>query len=124
MTTPASLRKSLSATTTTTVFVSGNSQAVRLPKEFRVNTKTLEISRRGDEIVLRERPQTVGAALSDLPALSKEDATELDVIMKSVKTGLPPLEERDFSWLDQVAARKTQAKTKPSTTKPRAKSRA
>lgn len=58
MTTPASLRKSLSASTTTTVFVSGNSQAVRLPKEFRVNTKTLEISRRGDEIVLRALPQT------------------------------------------------------------------
>ena len=39
---------------TTRVFKSGNSQAVRLPKEFSVESKVLEIFRRGDEIVLRE----------------------------------------------------------------------
>lgn len=37
------------------VFKSGNSQAVRLPKQFRVKSKELEIERRGDEIVLREK---------------------------------------------------------------------
>lgn len=36
------------------VFQSGNSQAVRLPKQFRVKCKELEIYRRGDELVLRE----------------------------------------------------------------------
>ena len=36
--------------TRTTVFQSGNSQAVRLPKEFRFKSKTVEIFRRGDEI--------------------------------------------------------------------------
>ncbi len=36
------------------VFKSGNSQAVRLPKEFRVRSAELEIFRRGDELVLRE----------------------------------------------------------------------
>lgn len=36
------------------VFQSGNSQALRLPKEFRVRSKELEIFRRGDELVLRE----------------------------------------------------------------------
>jgi antitoxin VapB len=40
--------------TTARVFKSGNSQAVRLPKEFRVVSSELEIFRRGDEIVLRE----------------------------------------------------------------------
>jgi antitoxin VapB len=40
---------------TAKVFRTGNSQAVRLPKQFRVKTKELEISRRGDEIVLREK---------------------------------------------------------------------
>lgn len=35
------------------VFKSGNSQAIRLPKEFRVEGKELEIFRRGREIVLR-----------------------------------------------------------------------
>lgn len=36
------------------VFKSGNSQAIRLPKEFRVKSTELEIFRRGDDIVLRE----------------------------------------------------------------------
>jgi antitoxin VapB len=56
--------------TTTRVFKSGNSQAVRLPKEFSVSSKELEIFRRGDEIVLREPGQGLARAfelLSDLP---------------------------------------------------------
>ncbi len=56
--------------TTTRVFKSGNSQAVRLPKEFSVRSKVLEIFRRGDEIVLREPTQGLARAfelLSDLP---------------------------------------------------------
>lgn len=36
------------------VFRSGNSQAVRLPKQFRVRTGELEIFRRGRELVLVE----------------------------------------------------------------------
>ena len=35
------------------VFLSGNSQAVRLPKEFRVDTDEVEVSREGDAIILR-----------------------------------------------------------------------
>ncbi len=52
------------------VFQSGNSQAVRLPKEFRFTTDQVEIFRRGDEIVLREHPSSAIAifdALSNLP---------------------------------------------------------
>ncbi len=52
------------------VFQSGNSQAVRLPKEFRLNVDRVEIFRRGDEIVLRERPLNAVAifdALASLP---------------------------------------------------------
>ena len=48
--------------TTTRVFKSGNSQAVRLPKEFYVNSKVLEIFRRGDEIVLREPSEGLARA--------------------------------------------------------------
>ncbi len=91
MTTPTASKTLLPIIKTAKVFTSGDSQAVRLPKEFRVKSKTLEISRRGDEIVLRERPHTIGQALADLPALSKEEAAELDAIMKSVKVGLLPL---------------------------------
>ena len=39
---------------TAKVFKSGNSQAVRLPKEFRVKSKELEIVKRDDGILLRE----------------------------------------------------------------------
>jgi len=56
---------------TAKVFKSGNSQAVRLPKAFRVKSKELEISRRGDEIVLRESHGTLSRAfdlLATLPA--------------------------------------------------------
>lgn len=35
------------------VFKSGNSQAVRLPKTFRVDVGELEIFQRGDELVLK-----------------------------------------------------------------------
>ena len=56
--------------TTTRVFKTGNSQAVRLPKEFTVRSKVLEIFRRGDEIVLREPSKGLARAfklLTDLP---------------------------------------------------------
>jgi antitoxin VapB len=52
---------------TTTVFTSGNSQAVRLPKEFRFTSKLVLIERRGDEIVLRERPLMVSDIIHQLP---------------------------------------------------------
>jgi antitoxin VapB len=52
------------------VFRSGNSQAVRLPKEFRLRSKEVEIFRRGDEIVLREKGKGLARAfeiLANLP---------------------------------------------------------
>jgi antitoxin VapB len=52
------------------VFKSGNSQAVRLPKEFRFEAEKVEIFRRGDEVVLREKPAnaaTIFDALTCLP---------------------------------------------------------
>ena len=55
---------------TARVFRSGNSQAVRLPKQFRVKSQELEILRRGDEIVLREKHGSMVRAfdlLADLP---------------------------------------------------------
>jgi antitoxin VapB len=55
---------------TARVFRSGNSQAVRLPKEFQVKSKELEIFRRGEEIVLREKQKGLARAfeiLANLP---------------------------------------------------------
>jgi antitoxin VapB len=61
------------------VFQSGNSQAVRLPKEFRLNVDQVEIFRRGDEIVLRETPTSAAAifdALTELPPDFMADGRE------------------------------------------------
>lgn len=59
--------------TTARVFQSGNSQALRLPKAFRFKSNEVEIFRRGDEIVLRERRGNAGEnlaeAFADLPAM-------------------------------------------------------
>ena len=55
---------------TARVFRSGNSQAVRLPKEFRLSGSEVDIFRRGDEIVLREKAVGMARAfelLADLP---------------------------------------------------------
>jgi antitoxin VapB len=56
--------------TTAKVFRSGNSQAVRLPKEFRLATDEVEIFRRGDELVLREKPRNMVRALELLAELA------------------------------------------------------
>lgn len=52
------------------VFQSGNSQAVRLPKEFRFASKEVEIFRRGDEVVLRAGKPDVRRAIKALQELS------------------------------------------------------
>jgi antitoxin VapB len=62
---------------TAKVFWSGKHQAVRLPKEFRLTSDEVEIFHCGDEIVLREKPQTLARAfelLCDLPVFERPDA--------------------------------------------------
>jgi len=54
---------------TARVFRSGNSQAVRLPKQFRFRSKEVEIFRRGDEIVLREKEKNLARAFDLLAGL-------------------------------------------------------
>ncbi len=53
----------------TRIFQSGNSQAVRLPKEFRFDVKEVEIFRRGEEVVLRKPTRNLRRALAILRAL-------------------------------------------------------
>lgn len=52
------------------VFMSGNSQAVRLPKEYRFTSDEVEICRRGDEVVLRERAPDMRRAVELLEELA------------------------------------------------------
>jgi antitoxin VapB len=63
------------------VFKSGNSQAVRLPKEFRFSSEEVEIFRRGDEVVLREKLKGMERAfwlLANLPI----DADAIEQVRK------------------------------------------
>ena len=59
-----------SAIITAAVFMSGNSQAVRLPKEFQLRSKRVQIERRGDEIVLRELPRSMAEFLEKMPVVA------------------------------------------------------
>ncbi len=91
--------------TETTVFQSGNSQAVRLPKEFRFKSKTVEIFRRGDEVVLRERKRSLGEALQQatagLPPLTPSDLADFDAAMAQAKDRRPP-EERNWAMFSEL----------------------
>jgi antitoxin VapB len=46
----------------TKVFKSGNSMAVRLPKEFQFLNEEVEIFKRDDEIIIRNIPKNLGKA--------------------------------------------------------------
>jgi len=62
------------------IFTTGRSQAVRLPKEFRFNTKEVTIERQGDAVVLRPKFAT------------QEDWwTEMEKILASFE-GMEPIE--------------------------------
>jgi antitoxin VapB len=54
---------------TTRIFKSGNSQAVRLPKDLQFNVREVEILRRRGEIVLRKRTRTAGDLYRALTAI-------------------------------------------------------
>jgi len=54
------------------IFRSRNSQAVRLPKQFRRKSKEAEIFRRGDEIVLREKKGAMLRAFELLACLPND----------------------------------------------------
>ncbi len=57
---------------TARIFRSGNSQAVRLPKQFRFRGQEVEIFRRGDEVVLREKIRDMGRAFEILTELPED----------------------------------------------------
>jgi antitoxin VapB len=74
--------------TTTRVFQSGNSQAVRIPKEYQLNVSEIEIFRRGDELVLREKRDDLSDVLDVFSSMP-------DDFMEEGRNDPPP-QERDF----------------------------
>lgn len=51
---------------TAKIFRSGNSQAVRIPKEFRMEGDVVEIERKGDSLVLRPKRKSWAALVRSL----------------------------------------------------------
>ncbi|WP_180073868.1 MULTISPECIES: antitoxin [Acinetobacter] len=75
--------------TTAKVFMTGRSQAIRLPKEFRFEGKEVEIFRRGDEVILREKPVTA-------EQLFKVLAQMPDDFYAETRVDEPPQEREEF----------------------------
>ncbi len=57
---------------TAKIFKSGNSQAVRLPKEFQFDVPEVEIFRRGDEVVLKKKLQNLSRVFELLTDMSDD----------------------------------------------------
>jgi antitoxin VapB len=51
---------------TAKIFVSGNSQAVRIPKEFHLQGDEVEIQKKGDALVLRPKKKSRAALIESL----------------------------------------------------------
>jgi antitoxin VapB len=74
---------------TARVFRSGNSQAVRLPKQFRFKSKEVEIFRRGNEIILREKEKSLARAFDLLASLPDDfDLPNRDKELPEKRKGL------------------------------------
>lgn len=74
---------------TAKIFKNGNSQAVRLPKEFQFDAKEVEILRRGEEIILRKRSRSLSEAfmlLAEMP----------DDFFRENRHDPPPEEREEF----------------------------
>ena len=56
----------------TKVFKSGNSQAVRIPKKYHINSDSVEIIKQDDRLILIEKPQNLRKAFQ-LMAQMPED---------------------------------------------------
>jgi len=74
--------------TTTRVFQSGNSQAVRIPHEFQLDVTEVEIFRRGDELILRKKKDNLLHVLDIFAAMP-------DDFMEEGRNDPPP-QQRDF----------------------------
>ena len=76
---------------TAKIFKSGNSQAVRIPKEFQLEGTEVEIQRRGDALILRPKRKSWAPLLESLEKFS-------DDFMASGR-GQPDHQERDEAFM-------------------------
>lgn len=72
---------------TARIFRSGNSQAVRIPREFQLEGDKVEIQKRGDALVLRPKKKSWAALIASLHQFT-------DDFMKAGRKQ-PPVQSRD-----------------------------
>ncbi len=63
---------------TAKLFMNGNSQAVRLPKEFRFSGMVVYIRRKGDEVILSAKPPAWNDFFSTPSAFGEDFLSERD----------------------------------------------
>lgn len=74
------------------IFMNGNSQAVRIPREFRLDSQTVEISRtESGDLLIHPIPEDRGTAL--LQALEGFDADFLAALEED-RAAQPPMQDR------------------------------
>jgi len=75
------------------VFVNGNSQAVRIPREFRLQCSRVEISKaENGDLIIHSVPEDRGAALLEVLASFTDDYV---AILEEDQASQPALEERE-----------------------------
>jgi antitoxin VapB len=75
------------------VFNNGNSQAVRIPQEFRLQSSRVEISRKQNgDLVIHPIPENRGISLLDALASFDEDFIE---ILEEDRNDQPALQDRE-----------------------------
>jgi antitoxin VapB len=81
---------------TTRVFNNGNSQAVRIPAQFRLDTDRVRISRNasGDLVIHPLRAERGAALLDALRAVGEADLAFISTL-ESEQAGPQPLQERE-----------------------------
>ena len=75
------------------VFMNGNSQAVRIPQEFRLPTSRVEITRTEEgDLIIHAIDENRGAALMDALCAFDDDFVE---ILEQDRNEQPPLQDRE-----------------------------
>lgn len=67
-------------TMSTKVFTSGNSQAIRLPKQFQLDVKEVFIRRSGNSLVITPHPDSWSGFMQDCEGFSNDFSPERDAL--------------------------------------------
>ena len=70
------------------LFMNGQSQTVRLPKEYRFESDKVLIRKRGDEVILSPRPKSWDLFFKETPLASGDFMSDRDELPPQKREGL------------------------------------